>query len=195
VLTREPCLGDAHALELRAVVGQAEKLAEGVYAVRGDCRSVERLLSLRFEMLPLAVAASPTELIDVVGSLRFDDECWLDALTWELAHERRGALTKEKHVDSPELCARLSSACGRRMRVPSGSCPPNTLRFVCVETPLLCIFGIVTYAPSSAAPADATWAKRPHGYCAALPLSLARVAINVASAGTAYPSIVDPCCA
>lgn len=150
--------------------------------------------SLRLELQPFAAAASPEALLVSVRALRWSALTW-DALTWELAHERRGLLPPETHVPSPELCARLSAACGRaeRMRVPSGEARPSTLRFACVETPELCLFGLVAFAPCGFAEVDGAWGARPHPYSAALPPALARLALNLALAHGAT-SIVDPCC-
>ena len=168
VTTREPALVDgAFPLELNEAVPHAVSLAEGVYAAVGEPGSLARLLSLRCELQPLAAASSPTALLAAVAQLSWSNERRLDGLDWELAHERRGELSDNSHLPSPELCARLSEACGRsgasRMRVPRGACPPTSLRFACVETPHLCIFGIVAFAGGSAADADDAWATRPHG--------------------------------
>ena len=195
-MTREPALNSAYELEVAALHAcGAVELAEGVFAVGGEGREAS---ATRMELLPLAAAATPTELVAAVGALSWGADARFAQADWELTHERRGVLAS--HVPSPELYALLSDACGRgerRLRAPSRSrtAAEPVLRFGVVETPSLCIFGLVVYAPIGEAAAAAVWSTRPHNYCAALPFNLARIAVNIATAdGHRGGVLLDPTC-
>ena len=72
---------------------------------------------------------------------------------------------------------------------------PPQISFVILETERGFIFGLVTCAPAASPALPSTWAQKPHNYCAGLPLPLATLAVNLATAlEPSDKTVVDPCC-
>lgn len=195
ITSREPHLAEAHAAEVAAASPGAEHLGDGVY--RGQAappRKLARMASLRCELDVLAAAPTPSVLVDEVKSLQWTADLRAHNATWELHCERRH-VGGASHIPSPQLRDLLSQACGRQLRIARGSSTADVIRFAAVETAAGCFFGAVTYAPGSAAAADAAWMGKPHNYAAGMTLPLARLGTNLAT-GLEYEGacIVDPCC-
>jgi hypothetical protein len=197
VTSRNQALGEAFVLEVAAATSDgARRVCDGVYVADAAPRSrLARMLSLRCEMVCLAVADSPLELVDRISELNWAADTRLDGLSWELFHERRfdGGVA---HVPSPEMHRLVRQACGRdSMPIARGACKETSLRLVVLETASGCVFAVVTYAPASSASIETAWVQKPHNYSAGLPMGLARLAVNLATELQPQSlSIADPCC-
>ncbi len=196
VTSRETALSDAYELEVAAASPRAVRVCDGVYvADAAPAAKLARMVSLRCELEPLAVAQTPVELVQRVAELRWSADTRLDGLCWELHHERRynGG---DAHVPSPQLREMLRAACGRPCLLTSrGAAAADALRLVVLETLAGCVFGVITYAPASSAATDAAWTRKPHNYCAGMPLNLACLGVNLATGLHPQGAVVaDPCC-
>ena len=113
-----------------------------------------------------------------------------------LTPAQRGAASDR--LPSQELLAAVRNAmpaAARDYELHSSSCSLPRIDFVVFETGRGFLFGLVTYAPAASPALPAVWAEKPHNYCAGLPLPLATVAVNLATAlEPAGKTVVDPCC-
>ena len=214
--TVQPALEAAIAVEASCASPGALPLGDGLFAapVPAPPARLRRMFSLRAEIEPLAAAASALEIVAAVRQLDWpalDSFCptWPE---WRLHHERvrcllqfacsmltptqRGAASHR--LPSHELLAALRNAmpaAARDYELHSSSCNLQRIDFVVLETDRGYLFGLVTCAPAASPALPAVWAKKPHNYCAGLPLSLATLAINLATAlEPESKTVVDPCC-
>lgn len=69
------------------------------------------------------------------------------------------------------------------------------ISFIVLETERGFLFGLVTCAPAASPALPSVWSNKPHNYCAGLPLPLATLAVNLATAlEPTNKTVVDPCC-
>ena len=113
-----------------------------------------------------------------------------------LTPAQRGAASNR--MPSHELLAAVRNAmpaAARDYELHSSSCILPRIDFVVFETGRGFLLGLVTYAPTASPALPAVWAEKPHNYCAGLPLPLATLAVNLATAlEPASKTVVDPCC-
>ena len=218
--TVQPELEAAIALEASLASPGALPLGDGVFAgpVPAPPSRLCRMLSLRAEFDPLAAAASSAGIVAAVAQLDWSAlDAFCEAVTrgvrpeWRLHHERvRAALACKRsrelthaqrgaasdRLPSPELLVAVRNS----MRIDASigdssfpSVPP--LAFVILETERGFLFGLVTCAPAASPALPSVWAGKPHNYCAGLPLPLATLAVNLATAlEPSSKTVVDPCC-